>query len=405
MLPLLLLATLSLYGADPSGPKLESDGWRLNAAIECGNAANLSRAGTDHFALAPREDPVPVDVQKTGPISNYVIHIEITNLQSAARTITVDVMIPEWLIREKFDYFLRKPYLVRTPERLDYQLVPADRQTSLPDRVRIKIDFAARERKILATTAAYPYSVMRKRLREIAANSRGKARVGEIGRSVEGRPVLSLETGNSARPRAIFMATLQPGEPSAWAILSMADAVTSKPELARLLEEYDLAFLPMTNPDGVVHGSNNVNGKGEIVLVGFTHAIENKPGMHEAKVLWNYISRKPPEILIDFHFLNLPNHPLPRPYVFDLTLYTDAARRSRTEDMLRRLESLSSAPKGPPIRRDHPLWQHLATFHSIGKWNTIATLYQNTGPKTSHQQAEVRGVELMRVALDPKFSR
>jgi hypothetical protein len=52
------------------GPKLEADGWLLNAAIECGNAEQLKRVDQSHFSLAPREDPLPIEVQKTGPISN-----------------------------------------------------------------------------------------------------------------------------------------------------------------------------------------------------------------------------------------------------------------------------------------------------------------------------------------------
>ena len=80
---------------------------------------------------------------------------------------------------------------------------------------------------------------------------------------MEGRAILSLETGDKARPRAVFSATFQPGEPSAWAILAMAEGVLFDAELTRFQEEYDLSFMPMTNPDGVARGSNNVNSKGE----------------------------------------------------------------------------------------------------------------------------------------------
>jgi hypothetical protein len=64
---------------------------------------------------------------------------------------------------------------------------------------------------------------------------------------------------------------------------------------------------------------------------------------------------------------------------------------------------LTGAREGTPIRLDHPLWQHLVTFNAIRSWNTVATLYQNTGPKTSHRQAQSHAVEVMRVALDPQY--
>jgi hypothetical protein len=400
----MFMATVALAAA-PDGPKLAADRWSLSAAVECGNARTIERIGPGHFAVAPREDPIPIEVQKTGPISNYVVYLEAANLDSRARELTLDVIIPEWLIRDKFDYFLRKAYLLRSPDNLDYYEIPAARHTSLPDRMRLRIEFAARERKIVSTIPAYPYSRVRAALGDIERRSGGAAQVREIGRSVEGRQILSLETGDKTKPRAVFTATFQPGEPSAWAILAMAETAMFDAELARFRGEYDLAFVPMTNPDGVVRGGNNVNAKGEIVLLGFSEGALAKPGNEEAKVLWKYLVPKPPSVLIEFHFLTLPNHPLPRPYAFAPELYSDPERREKGTSLVRRLERLTGAPEGKPIAIDHPMWQHLVTFSAIRKWNTIATLYQNTGPKTSWRQAQRRGVEAMRVALDPGYMK
>ena len=391
--------------AAPSRPKLDADRWSLTADLECGNARVIERVGRNHFAIAPREDPIPVEVQKTGPISNYVVYVEVANLESQPRELTLDVIIPAWLIRDKFDYFLRKAYLLRAPDRLDYYELAPDRHTSLEDRMRLRIAFAARERKIVATAPAYPYSEMRRKLETLERQSNGKARIREIGRSVEGRPILALETGDKEKPRAVFSATFQPGEPSAWAILAMAEAALFDAELSHFQQEYDLAFIPMTNPDGVFWGSNNVNGKGEIVLLGFDAEALAKPGNEEAKVLWKYLEPKPPAVMLEFHFLTLPNHPIPRPYVFIPSLYSDADRRAAGTSLVRRLERLTGAPEGKPIPADHPMWQHLVTFNAIRSWNTVSTLYQNTGPKTSWRQAQRRGVEVMRVALDPHYMK
>jgi len=401
----LLLPVLSAGLLAADSPKLTADRWSISADIECGNSRIIERVGRDHFAVAPREDPVPIEVQKTGPISNYVVYIEVANLESRPREITLDVLIPEWLIRDRFDYFLRKAYLLRSPDDMDYYELAADRHTSMPDKMRLRVDFAARERKIIATTPAYPYSALRKKLESIERKSNGKARVVEIGRSVEGRPILSVETGDKSKPRAVFSATFQPGEPSAWAIVAMIEAALFDSELTHFQQEYDLAFVPMTNPDGVFHGSKNVNGKGEIVLLGFDAEAQSKEGNHEAKVLWNYLKPKPPVVMLDFHFLTLPNHPIPRPYVFIPTLYKDPERRKAGVSLVRRLEKLSGAGEGKPIAENHPMWKHLVTYNAVTNWNTVATLYQNTGPKASHRQAQRRGVEAMRVALDPEYMK
>lgn len=391
--------------AASAGPRLEVDRWSLNADIECGNARIIERAGPNHFQVAPREDPIPIEVQKTGPISNYVVYLEIANLESQPREITIDVLIPEWLIRDKFDYFLRKTYLLRSPDDMEYYELATERHTSLPDRMRLRIDFAAGERKIFATTPAYPYSRMRRKLESIERRSNGKARIKEIGRSVEDRPILSIEIGDKSKPRAVFTATAQPGEPSAWAILAMAEAAVFDAELTHFQQEYDLSFVAMTNPDGVVHGSNNVNGKGEIVLLGFDAEAQRKEGNQEAKVLWNYLKAKPPVVMVDFHFLTLPNHPNPRPYVFIPTLYKDALQRAAGVSLVRRIERLSGAGEGKPIQEGHPMWQHLVTYNAVTNWGTAATLYQNTGPKASYRQAQRRAVEVMRVALDANYMK
>ena len=402
---LFLLGAGCLLAAEPAGPKLETDRWLLRADVECGNARIIERTGSSHFQIAPREDPVPIEVQKKGPISNFVVYVEVTNLDSQPREITIDVLIPTWLIQARFDYFLRKTYLQRSPDELEYFELAPERHTSLPDRMRLRVDFAAGERKVISTTPAYSYSQMRKQLETMERRSNGKARIQVIGRSGGDRPILVLETGDKSKPRAVFSATFQPGEPSAWAILAMAKAALFDPELAHFQQKYDLAFVPMPNPDGVVHGCNNVNGRGELVILGFSEEARGKEGNHEAKVLWNYLKPKPPVVLIEFHFLALPNHPNPRPYVFIPTLYTDPKGREAGTSLVRRLERLTNAPEGKPIPENHPMWQHLLTFNSIRSWNTAATLYQNTGPKVSPVQAQRRGVEIMRVALDPEYMK
>ena len=49
------------------------------------------------------------------------------------------------------------------------------------------------------------------------------------------------------------------------------------------------------------------------------------------------------------------------------------------------------------------MWQHLATYNAILQWNTVANLYQYTGPQTSYKKAQTRGIEMMRTVLDTIF--
>ena len=220
----------------------------------------------------------------------------------------------------------------------------------------------------------------------------------EIGRSLENRSILSLETGDLAKPRVVFAATLQPGEPAAWAILAMTESVVAT--RADYAAHFNLGFVPITNPDGVVGGMCNVNSKGEIAMLAFRDIAAGRPAPHEAVVLWHYLEKKPPVAFIDFHFLRLPNHRVPSLYVYDPSLYSEASRRDLAERQARALERLSGIAPRRPIGRDHPMWQHLATYNSILRWNTVANLYQYTGPQTSYKKAQTRGIEVMRTVLD-----
>lgn len=395
-----LYAPPTTHGAAPhlQNATLRSDGWTVTAEVECGNAAWIKRIDKDHFALAPREDPLPIEVQMTGPISNYAVYVAITNDHTERRQIQLDVVIPAWLIEHGFDYFLRKHYMIRPVDCLRWEPIPVTGQHDGKDRVHLSIDFAPGECKVVSTIAVYPYSLAMAKLRRLAEASAGRARVVEIGRSIEDRPILSLESGNPGKPRMVFASSLQPGEPGAWAILSMAEEIVSEhPEYAA---DFHLAFIPITNPDGVVRGMCNVNSRGEIAMLGFRDIAADRPGPHEAEVLWMYLEKEPPMAFIDFHFLRLPNHRVPSVYVFDPSLYSDAGRRDLAEKQARGLESLSGIPPRRPIKRDHLMWQRLATFNAIVQWNTVANLYQYTGPKTSYKKAQIRGVEVMQTVLE-----
>jgi hypothetical protein len=257
---------------------------------------------------------------------------------------------------------------------------------------------APRERKILSTVAVYPYSEMVTKLEELARLSGGKTKVVEIGKSVEGRPILALEAARLDKPRIVFAASLQPGEPGAWAILAMAESIVRGSTTAAV-DEFDLAFVPITNPDGVVRGMCNVNSKGEIAFLGFQDAAQGRDAPLEAKHLWEYLRQRPPAAFVDFHILRLPNHSKPAAYNFDPQLYSDPARRTLAATLRDRLLALSGAKPGSIISRQSPLWPGLATFNAIVQWNTVANLYQNTGPETSHKQAQTRGVEVMQTVL------
>jgi len=92
------------------------------------------------------------------------------------------------------------------------------------------------------------------RLQSLAAKHPARARVEEIGRSAEGRPIHLLTVGAGSR-RVLLWSQMHGDEPSATpALLDTADYLLSDPAGSAVLDELTLLMVPMLNPDGTERG-------------------------------------------------------------------------------------------------------------------------------------------------------
>ena len=92
------------------------------------------------------------------------------------------------------------------------------------------------------------------RLQAFAANHPERARVEEIGRSVEGRSIELFSVGTGTRA-VLLWSQMHGDEPSATpALLDVADYLLTAPEGAPVLDALTLLMVPMLNPDGAERG-------------------------------------------------------------------------------------------------------------------------------------------------------
>jgi len=390
--------------------RIASPGWvetpggiAVTGDLECGSAADIRVSGPLQVSLAPGEDRVPHEVQVKGPISCYNVCLLLESRADLAVDAQIEVRIPHWLTQAGFDYFLRKPYLTcragGDPARalLDWEEIPPDRQRATDATVEVAVTLGPGERRVLSTVAHYPWTSCCERMERIAARHDGWL-LREIGKSLHARPILSLEAGDPSAPRAVFTGTLQPGEPSAWGVLAMAEAaLKDKP---RWLDHYRLCFVPQTNPDGIVLGRCNVNAADEMAAFGFEEAAQGRPCARESEVLWQYLAADPPVVYVDFHFLRLPNHPLPKPYFFDQAIYRERSRANAAVRLNRALMALNGVEQPYAVPVGHEMWRRLASYQAAAQLDTVSFLYQYTGPTTSYKGAQQRGPEVMRAALE-----
>lgn len=381
-------------------------GLAATAQIECGSAARLEAAGEDRILVEPGEDAVPREVQVKGPISCYNLCVALRSEADEGRDLTVEVQIPQWLRDAGFGDFLRKEYLTAPLERGDgplprpashWTVIPAERRRVLDATVELHLSLAPGEETVLSSVEHYPVTVCNERLRELGEGENARLRM--TGQSVQGRPIFALEVGNPDAPRrAAFTGTLQPGEPSGWAVIAMIEAALAG---GWWLDEYLLSFIPQTNPDGIYLGRCNVNARDELASFGFDQTAEGgEICPREVRVLWDYLSAQDPVVFLDFHFLRHPNHPYTKPYYIDPAIYEDPRVAEAAVALNERFMAISGAPRPFRVAIGDELWRGLAAYQVAAQLDAVSFTYQYTGPTSSLEGSQKVAPKAMLAALE-----
>ena len=372
--------------------------------LECGNAGFIHEAEPGRVELGPREDGIPHAVQVKGPISCYSVCLLLKNTASRPTHLTLDVIIPQWLIHEEFGYFLRKDYFERAVDRLEWEAIPASRVTSLPDRMRFDIELRSHEARVFSSIPNYPYSQSVARLRDLAQHP--EADLVEIGRSGQGRPVWALEIGKRPGvPRVVVTGTLQPGEPAAWSVMAMVHWLLESEPGHEAVSRCEVDLVPITNPDGNVLGCCNVNSEDAVPVFGFKDAAEGRPCPTETRVVWEYLCDSPPLGYMDFHFLHTPNHPAPKIMFPDWSLYRDPARAALAEATGHTMANKGAYRRIDGYQIGHPLWSGLAVYQAAERLGAVSYVDQYTGPLSSLAGAIERGPAALEAFVDSLCGR
>ena len=132
-------------------------------------------------------------------------------------------------------------------------------------------------------------------------------RIESIGTSAEGRdiPVVRLPGPRPGLPKFLVLAGQHPSEHSGvWASAGIVEYCLSHITEARALADcFDLAVIPMVNPDGNVRGLCAANAEGVNLCTGFAGGAEGvTPNGSENRELWTWLCNEfRPDALLHFH--------------------------------------------------------------------------------------------------------
>jgi len=197
----------------------------------------------------------------------------------------------------------------------------------------------------------------------------------DLGKSADGGlPITAIEIGNRAKPTILIAQTSQPSELGCTPVIqAMVEHVLQDTDHGRALRDnLRFCFLPMTNPDGQVQGLTVSTPGGRFPVFEGDKAVRGDADtVHEARLLWSYLSAVKPAIYWEWHTNNWSRRPGNMILRYRPELIADRQRQrdwTELEDAILRLpnthhENFTSHTEGALSTDDglssrHSAWRH-----------------------------------------------
>jgi hypothetical protein len=242
----------------------------------------------------------------------------------------------------------------------------------------------------------WPYSEMVQYLQTLT-----DARVHEIGRSFQNRPIYAVEIGHDDDdlPCMIHTQTPQPSEMGSLACRAMIDFLCSDvPEAIAIRHCFRLCFIPMTNPDGTVLGYAVSDAQGRFpYFEGHLAASGDPTATPEMVVVWQYLKEHRPWLFWEWHSNNWsrrPGHMLLR---YRPELLADAFLRRIWLDLDKRLLDLPNTHHGNWTSYTEGLYRNSIGFQAVTRLEAISSMIKQHD-KYPLEQSRVHAIECLKAA-------
>ena len=372
----------------------EDDGVLIATDFEGGNGRDIRLLGPDHYAVTLELEP------GTHRFSgrSYYYCFGIQNKRANRRTVRVRVEarpgggdqdfggIKHAVIRRGGAWSQLDPDAV---QRLDGMRESLEVDLPLPgseeaDSVIFVMDFHW-----------WPYTEMVAWLGTLG----DKARVREIGRSFQDRPIYAVEMGREGAPCIVNAQTPQPSEMGHLACKAMIDFLCSDdPEAAQILQSFRVCFVPMTNPDGSVLGYGVSDAQGRFTgFEGHLAANDDPDTPPEMVTLWSYLKEQKPWLYWDWHSNNWhtrPGHMLIR---YRHELIEDAALRRLWDDLEDRLLTLPNTYHENWTSHTEGPYQVILGFQAVTRLGIISCMIKHHD-KYPLEQSQEHAIACLKIA-------
>ena len=313
--------------AGDQGRVLEDVDILVATDFEGGNGADIRRLDGDSFAITLENEPGGHDFSG----KPYYVCFGVRNKRMQSRAVRVRLEAAGW-----GNWGAQTQHLVLRRGGKWSQLDPAAirKVEGMPDAVTVDIPLPGADDTqgtlFVSNFHWWPYS-------ERVAYVRGLqgARVREIGRSHQGRPMYAVEIGREDpdAPCMVHAQTQQPSEMGHLACRALIDYLLSdEPSAVSMRRRHRICFLPMTNPDGTVMGYGVSDAMGRMpCFEGHLAAFGDQGATPEGMAIWRYLQEQRPWLLWFWHSNNWARRPGHMVYRYRGYLMEDARQRALEE--------------------------------------------------------------------------
>ncbi|MDF2721813.1 MAG: putative carboxypeptidase Zn-dependent [Paenibacillus sp.] len=352
----------------------EDDSLLLSTDFECGNGHKLRRIDDDFYELTIEAEPGHHMYSGKG----YYFCFGVMNKSNAQRMVRIRIR-PLW---EPIWAQLSKHVVLKHRNewsQLDPSHIHPAGEPAEAIEVELPLPGAVQGNELDNTLFVsnfhwWPYTEMVDYLGKLRPV--GGLRVVEIGRSRQGRPLYAVEFGPDDAPCWVHAQTPQPSEMGSLACRALIDYLCSdEPQAVEARSRFKLCFIPMTNPDGTVHGYAVSNTQGRFPFFEAGGAATGEADVSpESVAVWQYLRHRRPSLFWEWHSNNWsrrPGHMLLR-YRHDLL--EDANRRRLWDDIEEGLLSLADTHHGNWTSRTEGAYQASMGFQTVTRLGAIACM-------------------------------